>query len=1308
MAGASPASQRAMWDEEELLQMQEDMKTLPRERLAAKVTRVVRKSAEAAPEVKTPPAVPLKDRGIQERMLGMNSLVGSVVEREVAGPTPPPTCSSTASAPAFPAAAHRGPGASRFSRARRDPGPTGAAASSPAIKGPEAALEPGSVEEASAALLSGMSLAEREEARRDLESRLKPETLAFLKARGARRQMQGPAAAEGKRSVEAGMAGPAHDEKSRPTAAGGKAVRFAPQPQESLARPAVAPGIAAQAGPKPSALPAIGPDSHDPAAEESLPPAARLLFDVSGVAVGLAPAAADVWPEEDGPAMRGPPDPDAHGLTLREACRLCRSSSMPQRVAALRTLRNVLAGASRGRQGGARQGPQLTRDAAALLAAEGLEPPSQTQLGRELLSGARATTVLRRALDETVPAVVAAAAGAVLALVDLSPPEHAVLEASDASPLSGCPSLGIRHAQRPSLGAAWVTAPLADDPRTGTPETVDGEHEEEPTDWELLGQADPLSALLGMGLLDRVAYLLREAATFSGATTSLLALLVRICRMGPDACSLLVANAALVAAMRTLLAGPAAGGVEEESVRCMALRMLCTLGSTAPKALVPIWNAGFTQALQRALLRDHRELQGQAQQEWVWALRSWRAAAASGCEVALTLDDAYPWLCHAFFAQADASAWLWQATAEALWAAVDSARQNALASGSGIAMASSACLLSLQRATATWLESEATATMQAVQQAGGDAQDGRIGAMLSAVTAALVLLRATVAADAQGSAESATQISRPAAGASTQAPPSITALAAAMLEHVFAALEEEESVDQRQEQPSATGKLTSQDPAPPSQSAALCSAGLAAIQTLQAGGEAGTARLRRAAMARPGLLSTIGRLLGGGSLAAHPLLLQPEDAVRLVPGMHLTRLLAALLPCLLSAGACAPADAARVADAGLRCVVPGDDPTALALLSALCDPAATRAVLSVAGSAMRSPAAARLEELEVETESEAALGVASSDQPSLLHGLAAAWLGLEPERGPEEGALEDGPGPMPDRCLIQPALQPQGSRLPLPQGWLARVPASPEVAPPLDLSIPLALGLALLEGRNSMQASLVQPALAAAVQAAIPAVFLEPGTPSPGADSERSEPAWRQPAVRRALAGLLAALSEDVEASRSMPWTMPQAQALAAAYAAESYGDTLFGAAISLLLQAHVPAPVQTEVMDMLAQAGALHLLPPLDACPGGRTLVLGLNPHAPNPCPSLAQCLSLLNAGHLERSMHSMAMVYPMLLHRVARTLDTAPAGQDRMALAAALRRRAGTASGSRFVGDVCAWDWRTGRPGSEACSTRSALFDS
>lgn len=357
-----------------------------------------------------------------ERMLGMNSLVGSVVEREVAGPTPPPTCSSTASAPAFPAAAHRGPGASRFSRARRDPGPTGAAASSPAIKGPEAALEPGSVEEASAALLSGMSLAEREEARRDLESRLKPETLAFLKARGARRQMQGPAAAEGKRSVEAGMAGPAHDEKSRPTAAGGKAVRFAPQPQESLARPAVAPGNAAQAGPKPSALPAIGPDSHDPAAEESLPPAARLLFDVSGVAVGLAPAAADVWPEEDGPAMRGPPDPDAHGLTLREACRLCRSSSMPQRVAALRTLRNVLAGASRGRQGGARQGPQLTRDAAALLAAEGLEPPSQTQLGRELLSGARATTVLRRALDETVPAVVAAAAGAVLALVDLSPP----------------------------------------------------------------------------------------------------------------------------------------------------------------------------------------------------------------------------------------------------------------------------------------------------------------------------------------------------------------------------------------------------------------------------------------------------------------------------------------------------------------------------------------------------------------------------------------------------------------------------------------------------------------------------------------------------------------------------------------------------------------------------------------------------------------------------------------------------------------------------------------------------------------------
>lgn len=54
-------------------------------------------------------------------------------------------------------------------------------------------------------------------------------------------------------------------------------------------------------------------------------------------------------------------------------------------------------------------------------------------------------------------------------------------------------------------------------------------------------------------------------------------------------------------------------------MRCMALRMLCTLGSTAPKALVPIWNAGFTQALQRALLRDHRELQGQVGVD-VWHL----------------------------------------------------------------------------------------------------------------------------------------------------------------------------------------------------------------------------------------------------------------------------------------------------------------------------------------------------------------------------------------------------------------------------------------------------------------------------------------------------------------------------------------------------------------------------------------------------------------------------------------------------------------------------------------------------------------
>lgn len=156
-----------------------------------------------------------------------------------------------------------------------------------------------------------------------------------------------------------------------------------------------------------------------------------------------------------------------------------------------------------------------------------------------------------------------------------------------------------------------------------------------------------------------------------------------------------------------------------------------------------------------------------------------------------------------------------------------------------------------------------------------------------------------------------------------------------------------------------------------------------------------------------------------------------------------------------------------------------------------------------------------------------------------------------------------------------------GSRLPLPQGWLAGVPPSSETAPPLTLSLPMALGLAMLSSRNWPQAPPSQPPLAAAVQAAVPAVFLSLGAMVQASQpaGQQPDPAWRQPAVRRATAGLLAALAADVKAARALTWTMPQAQALAAAYAAESYGDGLFGAAVGLLLQAHVTPAVQVCVV---------------------------------------------------------------------------------------------------------------------------------
>ena len=190
-------------------------------------------------------------------------VVGEVRERTGADTQPPPSQSTTP--PAFPPVRHRKLEGSRFARSRRaEQSGSGAAQSGSTNVGPSGAdlaarvpaPAPGSVEEESLAMLGSMTTDDVQEAQQELQERLKPETLAFLRKRALLKKA------------------PAQGDPNQPPP---PAVSAAPADRKPTAGP---PATAAPASS------AAGP----------LPTVARLRFDAQGLIIGLSPA--DAAPED--------------------------------------------------------------------------------------------------------------------------------------------------------------------------------------------------------------------------------------------------------------------------------------------------------------------------------------------------------------------------------------------------------------------------------------------------------------------------------------------------------------------------------------------------------------------------------------------------------------------------------------------------------------------------------------------------------------------------------------------------------------------------------------------------------------------------------------------------------------------------------------------------------------------------------------------------------------------------------------------------------------------------------------------------
>ncbi|EEH57883.1 uncharacterized protein MICPUCDRAFT_39553 [Micromonas pusilla CCMP1545] len=565
------------------------------------------------------------------------------------------------------------------------PSPAVSSLSAATRRAPDA--EGAGVEEETRRRLESMSVKEIEDARAELESRLSPSALAFLKNR------------------RAGAAGAANAPRAPPaTAPKSQAAPKSPPPADDA--PTEAPvfsGVTAEAlRSVTSAVNARAPDA--------IITAASTRYALDGTALSAeAHADASALANAAGSAVTRDPlraDGADAGYTLSEALDLSRSSVPAQRVAGLTLLARVLARAKR-------WGATTTRGDDGDFGASGSDGlggfgggrVSPTPLPKGVswkdawlhaLVDLSVVTALRRALDDGHAAAAAAAAGAIAALLggvtgggsDLAATERPSRGASDDAANDWFDALAcapphtghiVTYRTQPlwrsggwgatftPLGWSAAVGAIASDangnvvPDPADEADPDGAPPSEETrrSRAMAHAADTTAALLRMGILNRVRYLL-EVGAHPAATAPCLAVVAACARHSAAACEAAFKCPRLLQTLTDIASAPLLSKGDHPpgspAAASRALRVLASssvvnarrLGangaaSTAVAAAASAMCVPGDGAGEGSTAKENDLSRGAKIANWIEAIRLWAATTARGGQVP-SVDGLYPLL----------------------------------------------------------------------------------------------------------------------------------------------------------------------------------------------------------------------------------------------------------------------------------------------------------------------------------------------------------------------------------------------------------------------------------------------------------------------------------------------------------------------------------------------------------------------------------------------------------------------------------------------------------------------------------------
>ncbi|MEW5303400.1 MAG: hypothetical protein WDW36_006098 [Sanguina aurantia] len=421
----------------------------------------------------------------------------------------------------------------------------------------------------------------------EVAERVTPATLAFLKARGAKRMLAErsgqagsvvPAPAIGRgaaapapkpatapataavaaadpASASTAPSGFSFDKAGRQPSAGskqqsgaGSAVSTAASISGTASQAAsgattaslTAAAVAAAVGGEAGGSPAKGQPPQDVSGGAGPPgtvadprPVARLRWSLHGEVVGLQREDERVVDEEvlKRDVLRQDEGSAPEGYTLGELLTLARSSVPSQRTASMHMLSDIMAHArprvdALSEQGKARaQAVPIPGRVRAMLG------PAVTVTWQEVwffnVTQLVVVAHLRLALDDENPSVAAAAAGALAAVVGLSLQEQAAAEISDGAPPASCwPAVRTGYLARPHAAATWEGAPVSyENPGAVASGMVPQGGGPDDETPEDVATIDPLAGLLQMHVLQRFRFLLEVVPHRAAIQPALLCLM---------------------------------------------------------------------------------------------------------------------------------------------------------------------------------------------------------------------------------------------------------------------------------------------------------------------------------------------------------------------------------------------------------------------------------------------------------------------------------------------------------------------------------------------------------------------------------------------------------------------------------------------------------------------------------------------------------------------------------------------------------------------------------------------------------------